>query len=157
MATVTPETALAISQKKALYGHLADTKRFVGTDGKPITLGRSSSSPLRFSSTGAFLAHFIEFFAGLQTGSTTSGRAHFEPGDAADEVRAVFALQDDLYHARLGSLAHITGGGFYYETWKLVDGEWYLRDLRMERTYQNMTLLVHIALFLQTWLGLSLL
>ena len=48
-----------------------------------------------------------------------------------------------------GSWAEIRGGGFYYETWKRVDGDWFLQDLRMQRTYQKMTFLVGLGRFLQ--------
>jgi hypothetical protein len=52
-----------------------------------------------------------------------------------DAVHAVLALEDQLLFSPVGE---IRGGGFYYEAWKRVggeDGDWFIADLRMERTY----------------------
>ncbi len=51
--------------------------------------------------------------------------------------------------------ASLRGGGFYYETWKRIDGEWFLQDIRMRRTYQEATLLMQF-LFLLMKLGIKL-
>ncbi|KAI1637013.1 hypothetical protein F4809DRAFT_650161 [Biscogniauxia mediterranea] len=167
MAAVTPETAVAINRKKARYARYADTKQwdkfeeevalpdaqydYQDVEGKTIDLG----TPCKFASTKHFTAFFRPFFARLQTLHNVG------PGDftqtADDEVEAVFAFEDQLLAPPLGSWAELRGGGFYYETWKRVDGDWFLQHLRMQRTYQKTTFLVGLAIFLQRKLGITLL
>ncbi|KAI0601316.1 hypothetical protein F4775DRAFT_541434 [Biscogniauxia sp. FL1348] len=166
MAAVTPETAVAINRKKARYARYADTKQwdkfeaevalpeaqydYQDVDGQTIQLG----AVCRFGSTKEFTAFFRPFFARLQTLHNVG------PGDftqTGDEVEAVFAFEDQLLLPPLGSWAELRGGGFYYETWRRVDGDWFLQDLRMRRTYQKTSFLVGLAIFLQNRLGIKLL
>ncbi|KAI1501954.1 hypothetical protein F5X99DRAFT_380966 [Biscogniauxia marginata] len=166
MATVTPEVAVALNRKKARYARYADTKQwdkfedevalpdaqydYQDVDGKTLNIGGRTT---KFESTKVFTAFFRPFFAKLQTLHNVG------PGDftqtADDEVEAVFAFEDQLLAPPFGSWAEIRGGGFYYETWKRVDGDWFLKDLRMQRTYQKMTFLVALSLFLQQKLGIK--
>lgn len=167
MAHVTPEVAQAISRQKARYGRYADTKQwdkwekeialpdarysFFDTNGQPLMVGKQA---LAFDSAKAVTAYFEKFFASLET-MHNLGPGDFEQA-SADEVKAVFGFEDQVMNKALGHWAEIRGGGFYYETWKLVDGQWYIKDLRMERTYQKMTFLVSLSLTIAGLLGVSL-
>ncbi|KAH8665560.1 hypothetical protein BGZ61DRAFT_461878 [Ilyonectria robusta] len=166
MAHVSPEVAQAISRQKSRYGRYADTKQwdkfeheialpdahytFYGTDGELLTVGNKA---LAFETPKAVSAYFSKFFAELET-LHNIGLGDFEQV-APDEVKAVFGFEDQLLSKSLGAWVEIRGGGFYYETWKLVDGQWYISELKMERTYQKETLLVKIALALGGLLGVS--
>ncbi|CAJ2509580.1 Uu.00g146060.m01.CDS01 [Anthostomella pinea] len=163
-----PEAATAISRKKARYARYADTKQwgayadevalpnctYAFEDVNGLTLN-AGGNKLQFASTVEFTAFFGAFFAKLQT------LHNLGPGDftqtAPDEVRAVFSVEDQILAPPFGAWAEIRGGGYYYETWKMVDGDWFLSDLRMRRTYQKMTLLVQVAFFFQEKLGISML
>ena len=68
-----------------------------------------------------------------------------------DEVSADFSFDDQLVSKALGSWAGIRGGGFYYTAWKEVGAEWFPKDLRMERQYKEMTLLLRVRLALAAW------
>ncbi|KAF5517173.1 hypothetical protein CGCA056_v011013 [Colletotrichum aenigma] len=164
MAHVSPEVALAISRQKARYARYADTKQwdkfdkeiglptaqyvYCGTDGQPVVLGTQKCV---FASPGACAAWFGNFFSYLET-LHNIGIGDFEQ-IAPDQVKAVFGFEDQLFSKQLGSWAGLRGGGFYYETWKLVDGEWYIQDLRMERTYQQATFLFKVGLVGASLLG----
>lgn len=165
MAHVPPEVAQAITRQKARYARFADTKQwdkfealalpnapyaFLDTDKKPLTVGGKA---LVFETAKSVAAYFGKFFAAQET------MHNIGPGDfeqvAPDEVKAVFGFEDQIISIYLGSWAKIRGGGYYYETWRLVDGEWYIADLRMERRYQEATLLVRLGLAVAGLLGVS--
>lgn len=166
MAHVSPEVALAITRQKARYGRYADTKQwdkfemeiglpgacysYCDGDGKPLMVGKQA---LVFDSAKSTAAFFKKFFTPQNTMHNLS-IGDFEQV-APDEVKAIFGFEDQIVSKVLGRLAEIRGGGYYYETWKLVDGQWYIKDLKMERTYQNMSLLVNVLLTVAGWLGVS--
>lgn len=158
MSHVTPEVALAISRQKARYARYADTKQwsrfekvglpdgrfsFLGVDGEPLMMGKA----LVFDTARSFAAFFESFFAGLETMHNLSPGDFEKSEEKADEVKAVFGFEDQLLSKTLGSWVEIRGGGFYTETWKLVDGEWYIKELTMRRTYQKASMLA--------WLGIT--
>ncbi|RSL95729.1 hypothetical protein CEP52_011903 [Fusarium oligoseptatum] len=148
MAHVTPEVALAITRQKARYGRYADTKQW-DKFAQDIALPDARFS---FYDTEGKL---------LVAGPQSSKRSIiFGPGDfeqvGPDEVKAIFGMEDQIMSKYLGAWVEIRGGGFYHETWKLVDGEWYLQDLRLERTYQKETVLVKIGLAVAGLFGISL-
>jgi hypothetical protein len=167
MAHVSPEVFQAISRQKARYARYADTKQwdkwekeiffpdarfsFFDTDGKPLKVGKQT---LAFDSTKALATFFNKFFASVDT------LHNICPGDleqvAPDEVKAVFGFEDQVMAKGLGAWAEIRGGGFYYETWKLVDGQWLIQELRMERTYQKMTFLVWMSLTIASVFNIAL-
>ena len=167
MAHVSPEVAIAITRQKARYCRYGDTKqwdrlarevmlpdaRLVYCDdaGKPL---RVSGRDLVFDSSTSFAAFYTNFFAQFDTMHNLCS-ADIEQV-APDEVKSVFGFEDQVMSKQLGAWAEIRGGGYYHETWKLVDGEWKIQDLRMIRTYQKMTLLVKIGVSLSNWLGISL-
>jgi hypothetical protein len=108
---------------------------------------------LVFDSAKSIAAFFKKFFAPQETMHNVC------PGDfeqaGLDEVKAVFGFEDQVMSKSLGSWAEIRGGGYYYETWKLVNGEWYIKELKMERTYQKMSMLVSVLLTVAGWLRIS--
>lgn len=167
MANVSPEVAEAITRQKARYGRYADTKQwhlfaalgvpnarysFLDNVGKPLMAGKQA---LVFDSPRAVADFFTRFFSSFDT-LHNIGIGDFEPStEATDEVSAVFGFEDEVISKTLGAWAEIRGGGFYHETWKLVDGEWRIQELRMERTYQKMTTLVWVVLTILGFLGIS--
>jgi hypothetical protein len=46
---------------------------------------------------------------------------------------------DDQINFKSTNLVEIRGGGYYHETWKLEDGEWYLQTLDLRRTYTKIS------------------
>ncbi|KAM5353529.1 hypothetical protein ACJ41O_000179 [Fusarium nematophilum] len=166
MAHVSPEVAQAISRQKARYGRYIDTKQwdkwerdvalpdaqysFLDTAGNPLTVGKQA---LVFDTAKSTATFFNRFFSQVET-MHNIGIGDFEQV-APDEVKAVFGFEDQILSKALGAWGEIRGGGFYYETWKLVDGEWYIKDLRMQRTYQKETFLVWLMLTVGGLLGVS--
>lgn len=154
MSLVSPEVALAINRKKLRYARYADTKQwdlfekevarpetqydYQGTDGQSIAI---SGVSCKFAGTKQFRAFFEPAFASLQTLHTVgpgefTKAAEDEDEDRDDEVRAIFAFQDQLFAPPFGRLAALRGGGFYYETWRRVDGDWFLVDLRSKSSLE---------------------
>jgi hypothetical protein len=43
---------------------------------------------------------------------------------APDKVKTVFGFEDEIIHRYLGGWHGLKGGGFYFETRKLMDGRW---------------------------------
>lgn len=165
MAHVSPEVALAITRRKARYARYADTKQwdkfeslnlpttnysFIHNDGTPIMFG---SKALVFDSPARVAAYFKKFFAAQDT------MHNIGPGDfeyvSDTEVKAVWGFEDQLISKTWGSWMKIRGGGYYYETWRFVDGEWFIADLRMERRYQEETFLVRVGLAIAKMFGIS--
>lgn len=166
MPHVPPEVALAITRQKARYGRGADTKNwplfesvalpdarysYNDINGNPIKRGKQE---LVFDSIKSASAFFQKLFVGRETMHNIGG-GDFELV-APDEVKAVFPFEDHLLSESLGSWLEISGGGFYYETWKEVDGEWYIQELRMVRSFQRESVLAAVALALAEWLNISL-
>ena len=65
----------------------------------------------------------------------------FRPGELeqikADEVKATWGMEDQIILNGTGGLVEMRGGGYYYETWKMKNDDWFLASLRLERTYQK--------------------
>lgn len=162
---VPPEVALAISTKKAKYGQFADLKQwdkypqialpdasfsFYDTDGSLLQFGNKS---LTFASTILFMAFFSKFFERLDS------LHNFGPGDFelinSDEVDVTWALEDQLFLKGTAGLVELRGGGFYFEKWVKREGEWWLKDLKMRRTYTKTSFLAKVLLLVLAVLGLS--
>ena len=154
---VPPSVVAGITKKKAQYGRFIDTKQwdklnnviladghlsFLATDGSPLTVGKTT---LNFRSREAFLSFFKTWFAKAET-LHNFGPGEFEwSGDGEDEVLAIFAMEDQLmFPGRM----EIRGGGHYHERWVQRDGEWYMKELRLERTYNKITPLVRLSTLL---------
>lgn len=165
MALVSHETAQALTRRKARYARYADTKQwdkfesiflpnatsaFVDRDGNPITMGKQG---LVFDTGKAMAAYFEKFNTG-QDAIHNIGPGDFEQV-GPDEVKAVWVVEYQTISRTLGTWQKIRGGGYYHETWKRVDGEWYIADLRMERAYQEESPLVKVMLAIVNVLGLS--
>ncbi|KAI0151778.1 hypothetical protein GGR57DRAFT_172813 [Xylariaceae sp. FL1272] len=164
---VSAEIAAAITSKKAKYGRYADLKQwdkfeaevalpdckmtYLTVDGEPYQTG-----PTRyvFSTASAMTTFFGKFFTHMQT-LHNIGIGDFEATGRPDEVRAIFGFEDQLLVRPLGSWTEIRGGGYYTETWKEIDGEWFLKDLVMRRTFEKQTFLVSVALLVQKITGFS--
>jgi hypothetical protein len=163
---VSIEAAEAIRHKKAQYGRFIDTKQwdelerivalpdaelsFFNPDGSVLTVAKT---PFIFPTIGSFTKFFKRFFKDAQT-------LHmFGPGEfervAPDEVHSIWSMQDQIVVKNTAGLVEIRGGGFYYETWILKDGEWYLKSLRLERTYQQSSMLAKVIEFIQSTFGVS--
>ena len=161
MAHVPPEAAQSITRQMARFARYVDTKQwpnfeslslptatysFHGTDGKVLFLG---PRPLAFDSAASASAYFDKFFADMDTMHNIGLGDLSQTGP--DEVSAIFSFDDQLVSKAMGSWVGIRGGGYYYTTWKEVGGEWFLKDLRMERQYQERTLLLRVRLALAAW------
>ncbi|KAI0018953.1 hypothetical protein F4780DRAFT_748560 [Xylariomycetidae sp. FL0641] len=147
--SVPQDVAAIITRKKAQYCRFADTNlwerwgeialpdasyKFVDRD-IGGSLVRVQGTEYAWVSSESFVAHFRTAFQQLQTIHVV-GPAEMEPL-GPDEVRAVWAV---VYHAGpRGDTGghHETGGGYYHETWRRRDGDWFLADLTMVRTYSN--------------------
>jgi hypothetical protein len=159
------EIAEVIIRKKSQYGRYIDTKQwdkfdrvalpdaefsFYDTDGSILKAGNTSFA---FPSSAAFTVFFSKFFASAQT-------LHmFGPGElqlkADDEVGAIWGMEDQIILKHTMGLVEIRGGGYYHETWKMERGDWFLKSLRLERTYQKTSPMAKILVFLDRYLGFS--
>ncbi|KAF2183155.1 hypothetical protein K469DRAFT_635649 [Zopfia rhizophila CBS 207.26] len=160
------DVAEIISRKKAQYGRCIDTKQwhnfnqvalsdtefnFLDPDGSIIMAGKTR---LTFPSSKAFTEFFGRFFRNAET-------LHmFGPGEleqvAPDEVTAIWGMEDQLLLKSTAGLVELRGGGYYYETWKLKDGDWFLKSLRLERTYTKMSFMARVLQLLHIYLWLIL-
>jgi hypothetical protein len=163
--SVPVEIAEIIFRKKSQYGRYIDTKQwdkfdqvalpdaefiFFDTDGSILKAGDTSFA---FPSSTAFTGFFSKFFANAQT-------LHmFGPGElqlkAIDEVGAIWGMEDQIILKHAVGSVEIRGGGYYHESWKMRNGDWFLNSLRLERTYQKTSLLAKILIFLERYLSLS--
>ena len=146
MAPPDPKDAERITFRKLQYCRLADSGQwdlfgqiflpnthfqFFEPDGKTIHV--ENGVVFDFPSRDAFVAHFSESMGKLQTIHIV-GPGEME-ATGADEVKAIWPL---LYQAASkGDTGGFqgTGGGHYYETWRRVDGEWYIAEYKMVRLY----------------------
>ncbi|KAK2066051.1 hypothetical protein LY76DRAFT_585594 [Colletotrichum caudatum] len=144
---ISAETAETIRRKKAQYCHLTDGGEiercaetillpeftFEGLDAAGAVIVEGGLR-YRWESRADWVAHLSVSLAAVQSMHLV------DAGDleqvAEDEVRAVFGL---IYHAGAKGQTggwHETGGGHYYETWKKVDGDWFLASSSMKRLYR---------------------
>jgi hypothetical protein len=152
---VPPEVAAIISRKKAQYGRYIDTKQwdkfhqialpdaelsFLDSDGSVLKVGRT---PLAFSSTKSFTTFFAKSLVKVDT-------LHmFGPGElewiGPGEVKAIWGMEDQLIMNGPGGLVEVRGGGYFHETWKMKEGDWFLASLRLERTYTKTSPLARVS------------
>jgi hypothetical protein len=161
---VPPEVASIITRKKAQYGRFADLKQwekfdqislpetsfnFYDTNGTPLQVGKTA---LVFPNRKLFINFFEPFFRNLQT------QHIFGPPDLEmikkGEVRAIWALEDQLIMKGTAGLVELRGGGFYTETWVSRDGDWFIKQLDMTRTYTKTSFAATILFLLVSLLGL---
>ncbi|KAI1118102.1 hypothetical protein F5Y14DRAFT_297332 [Nemania sp. NC0429] len=156
MAAVEAEVAEIIRQKKSQYARYIDTKKwskleevalpdaeleFLNPDGSPMTIG---STRLAFTSIHAFAAYFGKFFASAQTLHMIGNGELKRTGPG--EVEAIWGMEDQII---LYGYAQIRGGGYYHETWVKKGEDWFLKSLRLERTYTTYNLVASIGMMLQ--------
>ncbi|KAL2016753.1 hypothetical protein VTK56DRAFT_3101 [Thermocarpiscus australiensis] len=154
MAAPPPDVAERIRSKKAQYTRLADTKQwdkfdaifvpdatftFVDADGKVIVTPDEAATPYQWHSLESWAAFFEKALADAEV-IHLAGPGEFELV-GPDEVKAVFTV---VYHCGAkrddGTAApHETAGGHYYETWVRRGGDWYCKDLWMQRLYHRVT------------------
>lgn len=158
MAVPTPEVAERIRAKKHRYGRYLDTRQWdelaqVALPNAQITIfdpsgaiSRVGSTDMAFGSIKDF-AHFCSrIFAGMQT-LHMFGQGELEQ-TARDEVKAIWSMEDQIISTQLWGGIELRGGGFYHEKWRLVEGDWFLAELRLERTYLKYSLLARAIFFL---------
>lgn len=152
---VSPETTEIISRKKALYGRYIDTKqwdklssialpdaelRFFEPDGSLTHVGRT---PLAFKTPEECTSFFHKLLGNAQT-LHMFGRGDLEQ-IKVDEVRAIWPMEDQIILRQGWLPVEVRGGGYYYETWRLKDHDWFLQSLVLRRTYTKPSMLA--------WLG----
>ncbi|KAI5457073.1 hypothetical protein BGZ63DRAFT_395349 [Mariannaea sp. PMI_226] len=165
MSQVTPEVAQAITQKMTRYTRYVDTKQwdkfekevalpnarftYFTPDGKQLRVGKTTYD---FATPEDLVKTLREVHEGKQILHMLG------PGDfealSDGKVKAVFCMEDKAIVPSLGNLVEIRGGGYYHVTWKEVNGEWFLEELRLERIFDRMTLLARIGVFVVNLLGL---
>ncbi len=153
--SVSLEVARIISRKKSQYGRYIDTKQwdkfhqialpdaelgFFDSDGSVLRVGRT---PLAFSSVESFTTLFATFFAKAET-LHIFGLGELEwigPG----KVKAI----DQIMMKGTAGWVEVRGGGYYHESWKMEDGDWFLASLRLETTYTKTSRVARLLSFLQ--------
>jgi hypothetical protein len=151
MSIPPPQVAEIIRRKKMKYGRLVDTKQwsrfteialpsarlaFFNPDMVPMKVGKqivafdSLEKYTGFISRGLAMARSIHIFGSGELEQT-----------APDEVKAIFSMEDEFRMNNTLGLAWSRGAGFYYETWKKRDDDWFLADLRLERNFVKSSLL----------------
>ncbi|OTA55458.1 hypothetical protein K449DRAFT_438680 [Hypoxylon sp. EC38] len=144
--SVSSEVRDIIAQKKQQYCRFADTNqwqnmskialpeatyKFYQSDGSLVSI---DGVEFNFSSTAEWVKYFASNPFHLAQAIHLVGPGEFEQ-NGPDEVKAIFGL---IYHASYkgaNTESHHTGGGYYYETWKQKEGDWFLQELKLERTY----------------------
>ncbi|KAI3391753.1 hypothetical protein diail_6847 [Diaporthe ilicicola] len=160
--SVSLETTKVISRKKALYGRLIDTKqwdqlslialndaelRFFEPDGSLTYVGRT---PLAFTSSEAVISFFRRTFGNAQT-LHMIGRGELDQVKP-DEVRAVWPMEDQIILRQGWLPIEVRGGGYYYETWRQKDHDWFLESLVLRRTYTKPSILAWLGGLLSSYL-----
>ncbi len=54
-------------------------------------------------------------------------------------------MEDQLCFQGDNKLAEMRGGGYYHEIWVRQDASWWLKDLRMTRTYVKVSMMVNVG------------
>ena len=146
------DTAETIRRKKAQYCRYLDTKQwdslkdlalpdadmiFLDASGSVQTAGKSK---FVFSSPTAFVHEMQVLFKNAQTLHQT-GHGDLEQ-ISENEVKATWSMEDQLLFPAPFAFTpiDIRGGGYYHEIWQLKDGDWFLKSLRLERTYMKQSL-----------------
>ncbi|KIY00914.1 uncharacterized protein Z520_03580 [Fonsecaea multimorphosa CBS 102226] len=163
--TVKYEIAEIIRQKKSRYCRAIDTKQwneivklawtdadltFYDPSGSVSTSGQTR---LLFTSPQDFTKFLRQAFANAHTLHQV-GEGDLEQV-SADEVQAIWGMEDQIIVDVLPGLSiSIRGGGYYHETWREKDGDWFLQSLKLRRTYWQPSFAAKVLLFLQRLLGL---
>ncbi|KAL4758913.1 uncharacterized protein BDW70DRAFT_169825 [Aspergillus foveolatus] len=148
------EVAEAIRLRKSQYCRFAGTHKWTGfrdiflpsikatfhnPDGSIVV---ENNVPFSFGSRDTFIDFFASAFETQQTiNSVAPGELEFAEDAAGDEyeVKAVWPVTYYAGSRELVGRWSGIGGGYYFETWKRVDGEWFMASLRFERWYWKVT------------------
>lgn len=145
------EVSDVISHKKALYCRYIDTKQwdkfnsiahpdaqfsFFEPDGSLSHVGKTA---MAFNSLDSFTKFLSRIFSNGQTLHMVG------PGEIehvrAGEVNAIWSMEEQII-LRSGWLpVEVRAGGYYHETWKERDGDWFLESLILRRIYTKPSLL----------------
>ncbi|PLB39860.1 uncharacterized protein BDW47DRAFT_102550 [Aspergillus candidus] len=145
---ITPEITHSISTKKHQYCRYADTNQwhlmstilapnlratFVDADDQVITEGGATFS---FDSRDAFVAFFAAAFETQQTMHVLSGSGEMTMSSPeGEEVKTLWGVVYQAASKEVQGGWAGTGGGHYFETWRVVDGEWMIVELKFQRIY----------------------
>ncbi|KAK4075951.1 hypothetical protein Trihar35433_2511 [Trichoderma harzianum] len=134
-----------ITRKKALYCRLADANEWdladkvmlpdftftaVDENDKIVNL---NDTDYHWDSRADWVAFFSRIFAPIQTMHIV-GYPELELV-APDEIKAIFGVTYLVGTKEADKGVHGTGGGHYYETWKLKDGDWFIQKTKFVRIY----------------------
>ncbi|KIW25619.1 uncharacterized protein PV07_08785 [Cladophialophora immunda] len=157
------EIAEVIRQKKSRYCRAIDTKQwdqlvqlayadadltFYDPGGSVSTSGRTR---LSFASPRDFTRFLSQAFANAHTLHQV-GEGDLEQV-APNEVEAIWGMEDQIVVDIAGLTFSIRGGGYYHETWRERDGDWFLKSLKLRRTYWHPSFGAKVLLTLQRLLG----
>ncbi|KAI0142966.1 hypothetical protein GGR57DRAFT_372395 [Xylariaceae sp. FL1272] len=156
------DVAIAIGSKVCKYGEYLDTKQWdkfasevllpecqwfmVNQEGEPL---RFKGKDLTFSSTPVYLDHFSKMLKDFNSTHMFGVGSYELVG--SDTVKHVCTVEDQLVSKSMGQWVELRGGGYFYTTWKLRDGEWRCQDVTLKRHYQNMSPIVRFAVWLESW------
>lgn len=149
---VSPDVTHAIRSSKSKYCRYIDTKQwrsleaislpdatfsFLNPDG---SVQKSGAFRFDYSSPKGFTHDLQSLFRRAQTLRQIGGGELKETGDGS--VDAIWSMEDQIvYPSILGIIPlEVRGGGYYHETWQCVDGNWKLKSLRLERSYNRPSL-----------------
>ncbi|KAL4739037.1 hypothetical protein BDV11DRAFT_205441 [Aspergillus similis] len=129
-----PPLAETIRSRKSQYCRFADTQdftswatvfspsvtaKFCDPQGSPLTENGATYS---FSNRDQLTIHVVG-----------SGELHFVEGTDEQEISAIWPV---IYHAASLGVSggwSGTGGGHYYGTWGVEDGEWVIKSLKFDQ------------------------
>ncbi|PKY00280.1 hypothetical protein P168DRAFT_330498 [Aspergillus campestris IBT 28561] len=154
------EITHSIRTKKHQYCRYADTNQwhlmstilapnllatFVDANDQVITEGGAAFS---FASRDDFVAFFAKAFETQQTMHVLSGDGEMEmtkssspdgdgegEGNGGEEVKTIWGVVYQAASKEVTGGWAGTGGGHYYETWRVVGGEWMIVELKFQRIY----------------------
>ncbi|KAJ0113809.1 hypothetical protein J7T55_010053 [Diaporthe amygdali] len=153
-------TTEIISRKKALYGRFIDTKqwdklssialpdaelRFFEPDGSLTHVGRT---PLAFTSSEECASFFHKLLRNAQT-LHMFGRGELDQINP-DEIRAIWPMEDQIILRQGWLSVEVRGGGYYYETWRQKENDWFLESLVLRRTYTKPSFLAWLGALLSS-------
>lgn len=102
--------------------------------GVPLKIDGTS---LDFSTCDQFTSVFSKFLAPSDT-LQMFGPAHMEyVTPENDQVRAIWAMEDELIHRQHSTPFEMRTGGYDHEVWQLKDGDGLLKSLRLKRAYRK--------------------
>ncbi|KAM0256387.1 hypothetical protein ACHAQJ_005038 [Trichoderma viride] len=132
-----PGAAETIVRKRAMYCRLSDTNDLsqmdkivlpdidfvtVDKENKVLSLGATEA---KFSTRAELVAYYGALFTAVNT-LHVAGYPELELV-APDEIKAIFGATILIGSKKDEGAPLSTGGGYWYDTWKLKDGDWFLQ------------------------------